>query len=81
MALLVRPGRVPVQHVRRRYTEPRLRELTEKFEIVFDMVQLIEAHVCFDGDTRAWVSKIGIITRNNGKSLSFGLPREVGHSI
>lgn len=82
MVLLVRPGRVSYKGKSLDSAKFVIQgvELTEKFEIL-SALQLIEADICFDSDTGSRVTKIRIVARNNGKSFSFGLPREVCDGI
>lgn len=81
MTLLVRLGRVPVKAtlVAKRPCDEEI--LTQKLEIILASLQLVEADIGLDSDTRARVSKIGIVGRHNGETLALGLPCKLGDSI
>lgn len=45
------------------------------------MLQLIEADIRFDSDSRSRIAKVGVIARDDSKTLAFRLPRKVGHRV
>ncbi len=48
--------------------------LTEKFEVAFPSLELVEAYICLNSNTRARVAQVGITARNDSKSFAPWLP-------
>ena len=57
------------------------RGLTQELKVIFAAIELEEADVRLDGDTRARVTQIGVAARNDGKALAFGLPGKIRDRI
>jgi hypothetical protein len=45
------------------------------------VVELVEAHIGLDGDTRTRIAKVRIRTRDDGETLALRLPGEVEDSV
>jgi len=56
-------------------------DLTEEFEVIFAMLQLIEADVCLDGDTRTRITEIRVVAGDYCKSFALRFPGKVGYGV
>ena len=45
------------------------------------MVELVEAHIGLDGDTRTGITEVRVGARNDSEALALGLPGEVEDSV
>lgn len=55
--------------------------LTEEFEVALGTNKLVETYVRLECDTRCRVTEVGVVSRNDGKALALGFPREISYSI
>jgi hypothetical protein len=55
--------------------------LTKELEVVFAMLQLIEANICLDGDARTWITEIRIVARYYRKPFALRFPGKVRYGV
>ena len=80
MALLVRLGNAPTNPSEILSTLSR-KELTKQLEIILGAIELVEADIRLDSDTRTGIPEIGVGTGYDSESLSLWFPGKVKDSV